>query len=61
MGDKLREIKAALGNITLDDDIRIVKRIAFECDGAAERFAKWGVVFADPKKKVVPLKSLSKR
>lgn len=59
--EKLTEIKKALGKLTMDDDIHVVKRIAFECEGAAKRFDKWAGVFSDPKKKVVPFKTITKR
>lgn len=59
VGEKLHEVKSALGHIMLDDDIHIVKRIALECTNASERFDKWATVFSDPKKKVVPLKEVS--
>jgi|SRR5262245_2600627 len=58
LGEKLTEIKRALGNITTDEDLQIVKRIAFECDGAAERFTKWHTTFASPKTKVVSLREI---
>jgi hypothetical protein len=61
IGEKLREIKSALGNITLDDDVQVVKRIALECEGASGRFDKWAMTFSDPKKKVVPLKEVTSK
>lgn len=58
IAEKCTEIKKALGKIETDDDIHIVKRLAFECEGASRRFDKWATTFADPKKKVVKLKQI---
>lgn len=58
-GQKLREIEKALHLIELDDDLNIVKRIAFECGALSERSAKWQRRFTDPEKKVVKLKEIS--
>jgi len=44
--EKFEEIKKSLGMLTLDEDIEIVKRIAFECGNAAERFGKWQTTFS---------------
>jgi hypothetical protein len=57
--EKFEEIKKSLALLTLDEDIDIVKRIAFECGSAAERFGKWQKAFADPKRKVVNLKEIA--
>jgi ParB-like chromosome segregation protein Spo0J len=57
--EKFEEIKKSLALLTLDEDIEIVKRIAFECGSAAERFGKWQKAFADPKRKVVNLKEIA--
>jgi ParB/Sulfiredoxin domain len=60
IGEKLREIKKSMSLITTEEDLRLVKGIAFECEGASERFAHWQKAFTDPKTKVVPLKAIGK-
>jgi hypothetical protein len=59
IGEKLAEIKRSLGQLTFDEDIEIVKRLAFECGSAAERFEKWQTAFTNPKRKVVNFKQIN--
>jgi hypothetical protein len=59
IGEKLAKIKQSLDVLTFDEDIEIVKRVAFECGQAAERFEKWQTAFSDPKRKVINLKEVA--
>jgi ParB/RepB/Spo0J family partition protein len=58
LAEKFNDIKKALGVLTFDEDVEVVKRIAFECEGASKRFTKWHVTFSDPRTKVVKLKEI---
>ena len=54
---KLKEIKAALGDITMEEDRAVVRAIKFELGELSGRADKWATVM-DPKK-VVDLKEIS--
>ena len=59
VGERLMDIKKALGNIELDEDIEIVKRLAFECGYASKRFEKWQTTFTNPRpSKAMPVKAI---
>jgi hypothetical protein len=58
LAEKLTDIENALGSITLQEDRQTVKRIAFECESASERFDKWRTIFANAETEVVKLKAV---
>jgi uncharacterized small protein (DUF1192 family) len=58
VAEKLNEIKKSLNVLTFDEDVQVVKRIAFECESASERFDKWHTTFANPQRKIVKLKEI---
>ena len=60
IAEKFNDIKRALHMLTEDDDVEVVKLLAVRCEAAAGRFEGWQRVFTNPKRKVVPLKEISR-
>jgi hypothetical protein len=59
LGEKLHAIQKALGDISLDEDLEVVRRVATESGNVAKRFEKWKIVFTNPTRKVTPLKQIA--
>jgi len=59
VGKKLREVEDALPAIELQSDLEVVRRITTECHNVARRFDRWERTFADPRRKVVPLREIT--
>jgi hypothetical protein len=58
IGERLQEVRKALGEITMQEDFETVKRLSLECDNAAIRFGQWRTALDNPKAKIVPLKAI---
>lgn len=55
IANKFQIIREAIGEIEFEEDLEIVRRVAFECKEASGRLVKWHKAFDKPRDKVVKM------
>jgi len=58
--EKLEQIESALGQVELEEDVQVVRRVSLECKNLADRAARWHTKLDQPRDKIVkfPLRAI---